>query len=34
MEQKGLLMFAHINTVDEIKGKNPALNQVSIVPLF
>lgn len=27
-------MFAHINTLDEIKGRNPQQNQVSIFPLF
>jgi len=27
-------MFAHINSLDEIKGSNPSLNFVSVFPLF
>jgi len=34
MEQKGNLMFAHINTLDEIRGKNPASTYVSVVPFL
>lgn len=34
MEQKGNLMFGHINTLDEIKGNNPSSTYVSVVPFL
>lgn len=34
MEQKGNLMFAVINSLDEIRGNNPISNHVSVVPFL